>query len=435
MIRPVAATKMSPFGASASWRGTGQVAGELEHAEVRIDQECRAVSNAEAGTLLQLSGGGRGLPDAGGQREHKDPGHGQPRDALHEPPPLRIVTPARRLVESACRGRRTIADRGDLAYSRAMRFSFLNGAFLSFVAVPAVGSLVSCSSGGSATGTGGSSVTGSAGTGGSTGSGGDTSTGTGGSGTGTGFPTQACLDKANALLAQMTLDEKIAQTIQVERAKITNAQVTQYGVGLGLQPGRLGAEHQHARGLGRHDRRLPDGVVREPHDPVIYGLDSVHGVGPVDGATVFPHNIGLGATATRRWSRRSRASSPTSRRASAPTSRSRRSSRSRATSAGAAPTRRSARRPELVSAMGVAIMNGLQYPTGGSKISILANAKHYLGDGGTANGVTGGPTPATRRRCARSTSRRTRPRRRARRLDHGLVQQLAGRRRCTATRR
>ena len=30
--------------------------------------------------------------------------------------------------------------------------------------------------------------------------------------------------------------------------------------------------------------------------PIIYGLDVVHGVGPVNGATVFPHNIGLGAT-------------------------------------------------------------------------------------------------------------------------------------------
>ena len=30
--------------------------------------------------------------------------------------------------------------------------------------------------------------------------------------------------------------------------------------------------------------------------PVIYGLDTVHGAGPVKGATVFPHNVGLGAT-------------------------------------------------------------------------------------------------------------------------------------------
>ena len=47
--------------------------------------------------------------------------------------------------------------------------------------------------------------------------------------------------------------------------------------------------------------------------------------------------------------------------------------------------------PDLASTMGVAMIKGLQFPTGGTKISILANAKHYVGDGGTANGVTGGP--------------------------------------------
>ena len=39
--------------------------------------------------------------------------------------------------------------------------------------------------------------------------------------------------------------------------------------------------------------------------PVIYGLDSVHGAGPVRGATILPHNIGLGASVIPRWSRRS----------------------------------------------------------------------------------------------------------------------------------
>jgi len=70
--------------------------------------------------------------------------------------------------------------------------------------------------------------TGAAGSAGGSGSGG--SAGTGGV-PGAGFPTQACIDKANALLAMMTLDEKAGQTIQAERAQITNAQVTQYAVG------------------------------------------------------------------------------------------------------------------------------------------------------------------------------------------------------------
>ena len=46
---------------------------------------------------------------------------------------------------------------------------------------------------------------------------------------------------------------------------------------------------------------------------------------------------------------------------------------------------------DLASMMGIAMVKGLQFPTGGTRISILANLKHFLGDGGTAGGVTGGP--------------------------------------------
>ena len=35
--------------------------------------------------------------------------------------------------------------------------------------------------------------------------------------------------------------------------------------------------------------------------PIIYGVDAVHGHGNVHGATVFPHNIGLGATRDTGW--------------------------------------------------------------------------------------------------------------------------------------
>ncbi len=44
---------------------------------------------------------------------------------------------------------------------------------------------------------------------------------------------------------------------------------------------------------------------------------------------------------------------------------------------------------ELASAMGVALIKGLQFQTGGRRSRSSRNAKHYLGDGGTANGVNG----------------------------------------------
>ncbi len=49
----------------------------------------------------------------------------------------------------------------------------------------------------------------------------------------------------------MTMDEKAAQTIQAERAQITNAQVTQYGVGSVYSQGGSGPTPEHAGRLGR----------------------------------------------------------------------------------------------------------------------------------------------------------------------------------------
>ena len=58
--------------------------------------------------------------------------------------------------------------------------------------------------------------------------------------------------------------------------------------------------------------------------------------------------------------------------------------------------------PELASAMGVAYTRLPEARR--ADITVLANAKHYLGDGGTANGVNDRRRPrATRPRCARCT--------------------------------
>ena len=117
----------------------------------------------------------------------------------------------------------------------------------------------------------------------------------------------------------------------------------------------------------------------------------MHGLGPVAGATVFPHNIGLGAT-----------------RDAALVEEIGRVTADESAGVGAdfpfAPVIAVARderwgrtyeafgeTTELASMMGIAMVKGLQFPTGGTRISILANLKHFLGDGGTAAGQTGGP--------------------------------------------
>jgi beta-glucosidase len=95
----------------------------------------------------------------------------------------------------------------------------------------------------------------------------------------------------------MTGDEKIAQLHQVERANTTASDITQYGVGSVYSQGGSGPATNTPTGWAD----MIDGFRTASYAsrlkiPVIYGLDTVHGVGPVKGATVFPHNIGLGAT-------------------------------------------------------------------------------------------------------------------------------------------
>jgi len=205
------------------------------------------------------------------------------------------------------------------------------------------------------------------------------------------FPTQACLDKAAALLATMTGDEKIAQLQQIERANVTAANLTQYDLGsVYSQGGSAPAINTPTGWADMVDGFRTASFASRLGIPIIYGLDVVHGVGPVKGATVFPHNIGLGAT-----------------RDPALVEEVARVVADEAAGVGAdfpfAPVVAVARDErwgrtyeafgetvELAQAMGVAFTNGFQKRSG--PYTVLANAKHYLGDGGTADGVNSGNT-------------------------------------------
>jgi beta-glucosidase len=213
----------------------------------------------------------------------------------------------------------------------------------------------------------------------------------GGAGGARAFPTPACVDKATALLAMMTGDEKIAQLHQVERANTTAGDITQYGVGSVYSQGGSGPTTNTP--IGWAD--MIDGFRMASYAsrlkiPVIYGLDTVHGAGPVKGATVFPHNIGLGATrdpalveevaaAVAEETAGAGADFPF-----APVVAVARDERWGRTYEAFGET------VELASAMGVAYTNGFQKRSGAFKV--LANAKHFLGDGGTANGVNNADT-------------------------------------------
>jgi beta-glucosidase len=212
-----------------------------------------------------------------------------------------------------------------------------------------------------------------------------------GAGGGRAFPTPACVTKATDLLGMMTSDEKIAQLHQVERANTGAADITKYGVGSVYSQGGSGPTTNTPTGWADMiDGFRQASFASRLKIPVIYGLDVVHGVGPVKGATVFPHNIGLGAT-----------------RDPALVEEVAQAVAEEAAGVGAdfpfAPVVAVARDErwgrtyeafgetvELASAMGVAYTNGFQKASGA--FTVLANAKHYLGDGGTADGVNNGDT-------------------------------------------
>ncbi|WP_066147926.1 glycoside hydrolase family 3 N-terminal domain-containing protein [Neobacillus novalis] len=102
------------------------------------------------------------------------------------------------------------------------------------------------------------------------------------------------------LLSKMTTDEKLGQMIQAEKASITPAQVKQYNIGSVLSGGGSFPNGKQADSLPDNWKKLVDGYQDAALGtrlgiPIIYGVDAVHGNNNVIGATIFPHNIGLGA--------------------------------------------------------------------------------------------------------------------------------------------
>lgn len=104
------------------------------------------------------------------------------------------------------------------------------------------------------------------------------------------------------ILASLSLEQKVAQMIQAEIAHVTPADVRQYGLGSILNGG--GSFPNANKHSSREDWvALADAFYEASVDtsegnagiPIIWGTDAVHGHNNVIGATLFPHNIGLGA--------------------------------------------------------------------------------------------------------------------------------------------
>jgi beta-glucosidase len=105
------------------------------------------------------------------------------------------------------------------------------------------------------------------------------------------------------LLSQMTLEEKVGQMIQADIASIAPADLHTYHLGSILAGGGA-APGNNVRAPAKAWRDLTDEFNRASMAgaggahvpiPIIFGIDAVHGHAKVVGATIFPHNVGLGA--------------------------------------------------------------------------------------------------------------------------------------------
>ncbi|MFC7246620.1 glycoside hydrolase family 3 protein [Catellatospora aurea] len=193
-------------------------------------------------------------------------------------------------------------------------------------------------------------------------------------------------DRVDDLLGRMTLDEKIGQMTQAERREVTGGDVTAYALGSLLSGGGSVPSDNTPQGWAdMYDGFQTEALATRLRIPMIYGVDAVHGHNNVHGATIFPHNIGLGATRDPQLVRRIGEAVATE-----------------VTATGLdwdfAPCLCVARDvrwgrtyesfgedPEIASSM-TTIVTGLQGERLGGPNSVLATAKHYVGDGGTLDG-------------------------------------------------
>lgn len=102
------------------------------------------------------------------------------------------------------------------------------------------------------------------------------------------------------LMAKMTLEEKVGQTIQADIASIKPEDLLTYPLGSILAGGNSspgGDERASAQKWVELAQAFRAAVAQRPGAkiPMIYGIDAVHGHNNIVGATIFPHNSGLGA--------------------------------------------------------------------------------------------------------------------------------------------
>ncbi|HEU4479416.1 MAG TPA: glycoside hydrolase family 3 N-terminal domain-containing protein [Pyrinomonadaceae bacterium] len=193
-----------------------------------------------------------------------------------------------------------------------------------------------------------------------------------------------------AMLSRMTLEEKIGQMIQANSASLKDpSDVEKLFLGSILSGGSSDpkngnslidwTDHYDSLQLRTQNTRL--------RIPILYGIDAVHGHSNVLGAVIFPHNIGLGCSRKPELVERAARVTAIETRATginwtfAPCVTVARDERWGRTYEGFGET------PELARMLGEAAVRGYQGKDLSDASSVLACAKHWIGDGGTKYGT------------------------------------------------
>eukprot|EP00258_Populus_trichocarpa_P015165 XP_006371173.1 uncharacterized protein LOC7469892 [Populus trichocarpa] len=209
------------------------------------------------------------------------------------------------------------------------------------------------------------------------------------------------------LMSRMTLEEKIGQMTQIERGVASAEVMKDYFIGSVLSGGgSVPSKQASAETWINMVNELQKGALSTRLGiPMIYGIDAVHGHNNVYKATIFPHNVGLGATRDPNLVKRIGAATALEVRATgipyvfAPciaVCRDPRWGRCYESYS---------EDPKLVQAM-TEIVSGLQgdipansskgVPFVAGKTKVAACAKHYVGDGGTTKGINENNTQISR---------------------------------------
>lgn len=209
--------------------------------------------------------------------------------------------------------------------------------------------------------------------------------------------------RVDELLATMTVEEKVGQIIQADIGSITPDDVRKYRLGSilaggGSDPGgKYNATPQAWLDLADAfwEASMDTSGGGKPI-PIIWGIDAMHGQSNIIGATLFPHNIGLGATRNVELMREIARITAVETRTTgmewtfAPTVAVPQDDRWGRSYEGYSED------PALVASFAGVFVEGLQGRPGSAGFlgddRVMSTVKHFLGDGGTTDGKDQGDT-------------------------------------------